>query len=233
VELAKVTLMLGKEISIKETREWVDTMQIGLGFQMEDTLPLDNMDQNVLHGDALFSQWHEANVIIGNPPYQSKNKMQKEYGIDYMNKLWNQYPEISGLADYCVYWYYKAHQNLKADGYAGLVGTNTIRQNNSREGSLDYIVSNDGVIFNAISSQPWSGDAVVFVSIANWKKGEYKGKKRLYIENKKGEQIEHIVDVINSSLTIEVDVSKNLNLYFKDKHMAIKVSYFLIRREKN
>ena len=209
VELAKVTLMLGKEISIKETREWVDTMQIGLGFQMEDTLPLDNMDHNVLHGDALFSEWHEANVIIGNPPYQSKNKMQKEYGIEYMNKLWNQYPDISGLADYCVYWYYKAHQNLKTGGYAGLVGTNTIRQNNSREGSLDYIVSNEGVIFNAISSQPWSGDAVVFVSIANWKKGEYKGKKRLYIENKKGEQIEHIVDVINSSLTIEVDVSNS------------------------
>jgi len=221
VELAKVTLMLGKEISIKETREWVDTMQIGLGFQMEDTLPLDNMDQNVLHGDALFSQWHEANVIIGNPPYQSKNKMQKEYGIDYMNKLWNQYPEISGLADYCVYWYYKAHQNLKADGYAGLVGTNTIRQNNSREGSLDYIVSNDGVIFNAISSQPWSGDAVVFVSIANWKKGEYKGKKRLYIENKKGEQIEHIVDVINSSLTIEVDVSNSKVLECNKKPKSV------------
>jgi hypothetical protein len=221
VELAKVTLMLGKEISIKETREWVDTMQIGLGFQMEDTLPLDNMDQNVLHGDALFSQWHEANVIIGNPPYQSKNKMQKEYGIDYMNKLWNQYPEISGLADYCVYWYYKAHQNLKDGGYAGLVGTNTIRQNNSREGSLDYIVSNDGVIFNAISSQPWSGDAVVFVLIANWKKGEYKGKKRLYIENKKGDQIEHIVDVINSSLTIEVDVSDSKVLECNKKPKSV------------
>jgi hypothetical protein len=208
VELAKVTLMLAKEITIKETREWVDTMQIGLGFHLEDTLPLDNMDNNILFADALFTKWQDADVIIGNPPYQSKNKMQEEFGIEYLNKLRNGYPEISGLADYCVYWYYKAHKQLRENGYAGLVGTNTIRQNNSREGSLDYIVNNDGIIFNAISSQPWSGDAVVFVSIVNWKKGDYDAKKKLYLEDKKGEQIEYVVDTINSSLSIEIDVTK-------------------------
>lgn len=209
VELAKVTLMLAKEIAIKETKDWVDTMQIGLGFHMEETLPLDNMNDNILFSDALFTEWKSADVIIGNPPYQSKNKMQEEYGIEYMNKLWGAYEEVPGRADYCVYWYYKAHKELKEGGYAGLVGTNTIRQNYSREGSLDYIVNNGGVIFNAISSQPWSGDAVVFVSIVNWRKGDYEGKKKLYIEDSKGEQIEYIVDTINSSLTIEIDVSKS------------------------
>ncbi len=209
VELAKVTLMLAKEIAIKETKDWVDTMQIGLGFHMEETLPLDNMNENILFADALFLEWKSADVIIGNPPFQSKNKMQEEYGIEYMNKLWDAYTEVPGRADYCVYWYYKAHKELKENGYAGLVGTNTIRQNYSREGSLDYIVNNGGIIFNAISSQPWSGDAVVFVSIVNWRKGDYEGKKKLYIEDSKGEQIEYIVDTINSSLTIEIDVSKS------------------------
>lgn len=209
VELAKVTLMLAKEIAIKETKDWVDTMQIGLGFQMEETLPLDNMNDNILFADALFTEWKRADVIIGNPPYQSKNKMQEEYGIEYMNKLWNAYEEVPGRADYCVYWYYKAHKQLKNGGYAGLVGTNTIRQNYSREGGLDYIVNNDGVIFNAVSSQPWSGDAVVFVSIVNWKKGNYEGKKKLYVEDSKGEQIEYTVETINSSLTVEIDVSKS------------------------
>lgn len=209
VELAKVTLMLAKEIAIKETKDWVDTMQIGLGFHMEKTLPLDNMNENLLFADALFTEWKNANVIIGNPPYQSKNKMQEEYGIEYLNKLWDAFEEVPGRADYCVYWFYKAHKELKEGGYAGLVGTNTIRQNYSREGSLDYIVNNGGVIFNAISTQPWSGDAVVFVSIVNWKKGDYEGKKKLYIEDSKGEQIEYIVDEINSSLTIEIDVSKS------------------------
>ncbi|MDR6301682.1 DNA methyltransferase [Mesonia maritima] len=207
VELAKVTLMLAKEISIKETQEWINTIQTGLPFQMESTLPLDNMDANIVFADALFTEWPRADVIIGNPPYQSKNKMQKEYGIEYLNKVWDAYPNISGNADYCVYWFYKAHLNLDYGGYAGLVGTNTVTQNYSREGSLDYIVKNDGQIFNAISSQPWSGDAVVFVSIVNWKKGKYIGKKHLYVENEKDEQVEFIVDVINSSLSLEIDVT--------------------------
>jgi len=208
VELAKVTLMLAKEIAIKETRDWVDTLQLGFGFQMEETLPLDNMDDNISYADALFVDWPTADVIIGNPPYQSKNKMQEEYGIEYLNKVWSAYPEISGLADYCVYWFYKAHNSLKDGGYAGLVGTNTVRQNKSREGSLGYIQTNGGTIFNAVSSQPWSGDAVVFVTIANWRKGNYSGPKRLYVENEFGEQTENIVDSINSSLSLEIDVSK-------------------------
>jgi type I restriction-modification system DNA methylase subunit len=208
VELAKVTLMLAKEIAIKETKDWIDTMQIGLGFQMEDTLPLDNMNDNILFGDALFSDWVDADTIIGNPPYQSKRNMQQELGANYMNLLRENYQEVPGRADYCVYWFYKAHNQLKINGYAGLVGTNTITQNYSREGSLDYIVNNEGTIFNAIASQPWSGDAVVFVSIVNWKKGDYEGKKKLYIENEEGEQIEYIVDDINSSLSIEIDLSK-------------------------
>lgn len=208
VELAKVTLMLAKEIAIKETRDWVDTMQIGLGFHMEETLPLDNMNDNILFADALFTEWKSADVIIGNPPYQSKNKMQEEYGIEYMNKLWDAYKEVPGRADYCVYWFYKTHKQLKEGGYAGLVGTNTIRENYSREGSLDYIVNNGGVIFNAISSQPWSGDAAVSVSIVNWTKGNYEKPKLLYVANTKGDLDEIKLEEINSSLAYRVDVSK-------------------------
>jgi hypothetical protein len=208
VELAKVTLMLAKEIAIKETRDWVDTMQVGLGFQMEETLPLDNMNKNILFADALFTDWAEAEVIIGNPPYQSKNKMQEEYGIEYLNKLWDAYPDVPGRADYCVYWFCKAHQKLKDGGFAGLVGTNTIRENYSREGSLDYIKDNGGIIFNAISSQPWSGDAAVSVSIVNWTKGDYNKPKFLYVANSKGEFDEYKLEEINSSLTVRVDVSK-------------------------
>jgi hypothetical protein len=208
VELAKVTLMLAKEISIKETRDWVNTMQIGMGFQLEDTLPLDNMDQNIVFGDALYTTWIEADTIIGNPPYQSKRNMQREFGANYINILRENYNLVPGRADYCVYWFYKAHNSLKQNGYAGLVGTNTITQNYSREGSLEYILNNGGTIFNAVASQPWSGDAVVFVSIVNWKKGEYDLKKKLYIEDENHNQIEFIVENINSSLTNEIDLSK-------------------------
>ena len=207
VELAKVTMLLAKEIAIKETQNWLSNTQMGFDFESEEALPLDNLDENIVCKDALFSEWQDADVIIGNPPYQSKNKMQEEYGKEYVAKLRKAYPEIPGRADFCVYWFYKAHKLMKDDSYAGLVGTNTVRQNYSREGSLDYIVKNEGEIFNAVSSQNWSGDAVVFVSIVCWKKGKYEKKKKLYIENEKNEEQEIELDYINSSLSIEIDLT--------------------------
>ncbi len=91
MELAKVTLMIAKEMSIKEAMD------------KQETLPLDNLDDNIICADALFTPWPECDVIIGNPPFQSKTKMQKEFGSAYVNKIRKAYPEISGLADFCVY----------------------------------------------------------------------------------------------------------------------------------
>jgi hypothetical protein len=204
VELAKVTLMIAKEMAWKEHKESYDNK-----FR---ALPLDNLDANILCIDAVLNddgtqrEWIDADVIVGNPPYQSKNKMQELFGVEYMNTLRNAYPNLSGMADYCVYWFYKAHQTLKEGGYAGLVGTNTIRQNESRESGLDYIVNNGGEIFNAVSSQEWSGEAVVFVSIVNWKKGQYKGKKYLLFQEKDASLTKYEVNEINSSLSLNVDV---------------------------
>jgi SAM-dependent methyltransferase len=195
VELAKVTLMIAKEMSIKEAMD------------KQETLPLDNLDANIICADALFTAWPECDVIIGNPPYQSKNKMQQEFGAAYINKLRDVYPEVPGRADFCVYWFYKAHRHLKQNCFAGLVGTNTIRQNYSREGSLDYIVSNGGEIINAVSSVDWSGEAAVFVSIASWVKGKYNGEKILYTTDKNEELQRHVEAIINSSLSLNTDVT--------------------------
>lgn len=200
VELTKVTLMVAKEFSFLNTNEVNDTI--------DKPLPLDNLNENIICADALFTEWPEVNAIIGNPPFQSKNKMQEEFGIEYLNKLRTAYPEIPGRADFCAYWFYNAHKHLKENDYAGLVGTNTIRQNYTREGSLDYIVNNGGDIFNAYSSFKWSGEAAVHVSIACWKKGDYRDEKLLYtVEDKSGQFHLHKIGRINSSLSPRVDVS--------------------------
>lgn len=52
---------------------------------------------------------------------------------------------------------------------AGLVGTQNIRNNQSRVGGLDHIVKS-GVIVEAVDNQPWSGESNVHVSIVNWVK---------------------------------------------------------------
>jgi type II restriction/modification system DNA methylase subunit YeeA len=182
VELAKVTLMLAKKLALDEAHSTLAEAQIELALSEEEALPLDNLDANVRCEDALFTDWPEVETIVGNPPYQSKNKMQAEFGRAYVNRVRELYPEMSGRADYCVYWFRKTHDHLKPGQRAGLVGTNTIRQTYSRTGGLDCIVANDGTITEAVSTMKWSGEAVVYVSVVNWILGDEQGKKRLYIQ---------------------------------------------------
>jgi hypothetical protein len=182
VELAKVTLMLAKKLALDEAADTLDVTQEQMALGGSDALPLDNLDDNIRCQDALFVAWPETDVIVGNPPYQSKNKMQAEMDRAYINRLRQSYPDVDGRADYCVYWFRRAHDHLKAGQRAGLVGTNTIRQNYSREGGLDYVVENGGMITEAVSSMPWSGEASVHVSIVNWIKGCENAKKRLYLQ---------------------------------------------------
>jgi len=209
VELTKVTLMLAKKLALDEAMATLGRDELELGFY--DGLPLDNLDDNIQQEDALFVEWPEVEAIIGNPPFQSKNKMQEEMGVPYLHKLRARHPEVPGHADYCVYWLRLAHDHLKDGQRAGLVGTNTIRQNYSREGGLDHIVSEGGTIIEAVSSMPWSGDANVHVSIVNWVKGEQAGKKRLYIQEghdpTAGWRHEDR-DVISSALSYGFDVTK-------------------------
>lgn len=211
VELAKVTLMLAKKLSLDEAIATFDSAQADLGLEKDEALPLDNLDGNFICGDALFEEWPETTAIVGNPPYQSKNKMQKELGRAYLNRVRAAYPDVDGRADYCVYWFRRAHDHLKKDQRAGLVGTNTIRQNYSRTGGLDYIVANGGTIFDAVSSMAWSGDAAVDVSIVNWIKGDPITPKRLYLQKgpdpAEGWSFEDRIE-IGPSLSFALDVTQ-------------------------
>ncbi len=123
VELTKVTLMLAKKLALNEAADVLERDQIELPLAEDDALPLDNLDGNILCRDALLSEWPEVDTIIGNPPYQSKNKAQQEFGRAYLNTIRGAFPDIDGRADYRVYWFRKAHDQLKPGQRAGLVGT--------------------------------------------------------------------------------------------------------------
>jgi hypothetical protein len=210
VELAKVTLMLGKKLALDEAHHTLDVAQAELGLDIDQPLPLENLDDNVRCDDALFCDWPVVDLIIGNPPFQSKNNMQYEFNPDYVHRVRKRYPGVPGRADYCVYWFRRAHDELSPGGIAGLVGTNTIRQNYSRDGGLDYIVKNGGTITEAVSTMVWPGEAVVHVSIANWIKGEMGGPKKLSWQegdDRNGPWKEVTLDRIPSSLSAGLDVT--------------------------
>lgn len=208
-DLAKVTLALAKELALEEAKETIHLDQAELGLE-DGALPLDNLDENILCGDALFMDWPPADAVIGNPPYQSKNKLQAEMEPGYLNDLRGRYPDVDGRADYCAYWFRRAHEHLAKGHRAGLVGTNTIRQNYSRVASLDYIVNSGGTITEAMSSMPWPGDANLHVSIVNWIKGEDAEPKRLFIqEGHRGKAKERVdeLDHIGPALSFNLDVT--------------------------
>jgi hypothetical protein len=211
VELAKVTLMLAKKLAIDEANVTLGIPESDAASGTEDALPLDNLDGNILNVDALFTAWPKAEAIIGNPPYQSKNNVQKEFGPQYVRKLREKYPDIDGRSDFCVYWFRLAHDHLKPGQRAGLVGTNTIRQNYSRESGLDHIVDTGGTITEAVSSMVWPGEANLHVSIVNWIKGDQAGKKLLSVQigNDPDQGWSHAeLARIPSSLSFSIDVTK-------------------------
>lgn len=205
VEIAKVTMMVARKLAI-------DELHVN-----ESPLPLDNLDGNFIAGDSLITpfrngepfptmlfaeldedpwavgrivpaQWPPADVIIGNPPFLGAKRLKPERGADYVNAVRRTFPEVPGMADYCVYWFRLAHDHLPectpddpVAGRAGLVGTQNVRNNQSRVGGLDHIVRS-GTIIEAVDNQPWSGEANVHVSIVNWAKTKNRRllpKKRL------------------------------------------------------
>jgi N-6 DNA Methylase len=229
VDIAKVTMMLAHKLSI-------DELHIN-----EAALPLDNLDANFRAGDALINadgsraQWFKTDVIVGNPPFLGAKLLKPNYGAGYVNAVRKAYPDVPGMADFCVHWFRRAHDELKpcttADpvaGRAGLVGTQNVRNNASRIGGLDHIAAT-GTIIDAVDDQTWSGEANVHVSIANWVKTQDKkllpkvlrlwfkalpapgGKKRPHGTGSAAKQYEldmREVSHISSSLSDRVDVSK-------------------------
>jgi SAM-dependent methyltransferase len=156
VELARVTLMIARKVAVDN---------LGL---TEPCLPLDTLDDNIRCVDALFTPWPQADAVIGNPPFLGGKHMRIVLGDEYIDRVFAQFPDVKDSVDFCTYWFRLAQDHIGKDGRAGLVATNSVSQGKSRAAALDYIVQEGGYIHEAVSSQVWSGEAKVHVSIVNW-----------------------------------------------------------------
>lgn len=153
--LAQVVLWIGHKLAVDKH---------GL---KEGVLPLADLS-GIVCADALHVDWPECDAIIGNPPFVGSQNLRRTIG--HAETEWIKETFGVGVKDYCVYWFRHAHDHLKPGQRAGLVGTNSVAQNKARGESLEYLVEHGGVITNAVSTQPWPGEANVHVSLVNWVK---------------------------------------------------------------
>ncbi|MGE3440418.1 MAG: type IIL restriction-modification enzyme MmeI, partial [Blastocatellales bacterium] len=118
-------------------------------------------------------------ALIGNPPFIRGKSITGSFGTDYRNFLVKILAGGKrGSADLSAYFFLRAKSLLRPGGCFGLVATNTIAQGDTREVGLDQITAIDGVIYRALPSTPWPGEASLEVAYVwlrndnNWR-GEH------------------------------------------------------------
>jgi type II restriction/modification system DNA methylase subunit YeeA len=146
------------------------------GFEARKEPVLDDLDA-IECRDALVTKkedgsyeeakWPEADFIVGNPPFLGGKLMRRGLSDEYVDALFSTYQNrLSPEADFVIYWFHKAWTQLRS-GFckrAGLVSTNSIRDNNSRR-VLEQIIT-DCPLFEAWADEPWVVEgAAVRVSI--------------------------------------------------------------------
>jgi type II restriction/modification system DNA methylase subunit YeeA len=167
-ELAQATVWIGYI-------QWLH--ENGFGWPAE---PLLKKLDNIEHKDAILAfdadgnpvetEWPEATVVIGNPPFLGDKKMRAELGDRYTDAVRQLYSErLPGGVDLCCYWFEKARTMIEADRLqrAGLLATQGIRGGANR--TVLERIKETGGIFWAQSDRTWILDgAAVHVSMVGF-----------------------------------------------------------------
>jgi hypothetical protein len=109
-------------------------------------------------------------AIIGNPPFLGGTRISSELGMWYFRLLTTMYPPAGHLCDLVAYFFRRAFSLSRDAGCLGLIATNTVSQGDTREGGLERILLNGGVIYDARRRYRWPGLAIVIVSVIHIRK---------------------------------------------------------------
>ncbi|HEX8578466.1 MAG TPA: DNA methyltransferase, partial [Allosphingosinicella sp.] len=103
--------------------------------------------------------WPEADYIVGNPPFIGGKDVRGRLGDAYATALWKAHPRINKSADFVMYWWDRAADQLGRTGTRlkrfGFVTTNSITQEFSRRVISRHL--DDGLsLVMAIPDHPWT-----------------------------------------------------------------------------
>ncbi len=121
----------------------------------------DPLDENAVNRAAYMD------AFLGNPPFAGKNGITETNGDRYLPWLLAMHDGAHGNADLSAHFFRRTAQLVGEHGTIGLIATNTIAQGDTRATGLQYLVEHGAVIYDAIESMMWPGDAAVSVSVVH------------------------------------------------------------------
>lgn len=145
--------------------------------------------------------------ILGNPPYLGGKKISGAYGDDFLNYIINSYTKTGGLSDLIVYFTRRIFNLIKENAFTSLISTNSLYQGDSRNGGLEYILNNNGIIVHGIRSIKWPGKAMTFVTLISIKKGNLSNEK-IFID---GREVKYISSYLDTEDEINTFLLKGNN----------------------
>jgi type II restriction/modification system DNA methylase subunit YeeA len=193
-ELARVSVWIG-EI------QWM--RKNGFGVSTQPVLkPLNTIEcrDALLNPDGSETDWPNADVIVGNPPFLGAKLMKGGLGIDPTNQIRGVFAgRLPGFTDFVCYWFEKSRAMIEEGRTrrAGLVATNSIAKNTNLP--VMRRIAETALIYEAWRDEPWIVEgAAVRVAIICFGAPSAVVSRRL-----DGAEVTHI----NPNLTTGLDIS--------------------------
>ncbi len=125
----------------------------------------DPLEHSLVNGSALMD------AFIGNPPFLGGSTISGTLSNEYLDWLLAITSGASGKADLCVFFLRRAEVLIGDHGTLGFIATNSIAQGETRQSGLRHLLTCGAVLYNALTSVLWPGEAAVIVSIVCLAKG--------------------------------------------------------------
>jgi len=133
-------------------------------------------DTRTFHWQLEFPEVMESSgfdAIVGNPPFLGGTRITEVLGQSFWDYLPIRFHKRKKTADLCAYFVLMANRLLNSSGFLGLITTKTIFQTDSREVSLQYLLSKGCSIYRARKTFKWPGKATVQISVVHVSKNKW------------------------------------------------------------
>lgn len=153
------------------SREWEEKAVLFLQAQRPDKSTIVPFHWNIEFPEVFARENGGFDAVIGNPPFLGGKRISEEFGTTYRDWLATLHYRSTRNIDLVGHFFLRSFGLLRRNGVCGLIGTNTLAQGDTREGSIAIILSDGGAISRAEKRIRWPGEAAVVVSVVHIMKG--------------------------------------------------------------